>query len=91
MKRYGALLVAIGLVGAVSARPVGAATTFSFGGYAKLDVLSTYYFNGDVAPESPLRDFHLPSQIPAPSGLTLMVVAAEPVPPLSSVTVTVMS
>jgi hypothetical protein len=27
-------------------------------------VLSTYYRNGDVAPQSPLRDFHLPSQIP---------------------------
>jgi hypothetical protein len=33
-----------------------AETTFSFGGYVKLDVLSTYYRNGDVVPESPLRE-----------------------------------
>jgi hypothetical protein len=39
-------------------------TAFSYGGYFKLDVLSTYYRNGDVASGSPLRDFHLPSQIP---------------------------
>ena len=39
-------------------------TEFSYGGYVKMDVLSTYYRNGDVASASPLRDFHLPSQIP---------------------------
>ena len=42
-------------------------TELDYGGYIKMDVLSTYYRNGDVAPESPLRDFHLPSQIPVGS------------------------
>jgi hypothetical protein len=41
-----------------------AQTTFTFGGYAKLDVMSTRYFDGDVDSESPLRDFHLPAAIP---------------------------
>jgi hypothetical protein len=39
-------------------------TEFDYGGYIKFDALSTYYRNGDVAPESPLRDFHVPNQIP---------------------------
>jgi len=39
-------------------------TTLSYGGYVKFDALSTYYRNGDVASGSPLRDMHLPSQIP---------------------------
>jgi hypothetical protein len=41
-----------------------AVTTFQYGGYVKMDVLSTYYNHGDVDPYSPLRDFHLPSHIP---------------------------
>ena len=39
-------------------------TTFKFGGYIKADFLNTWYQNGDVGASSPLRDFHLPSQIP---------------------------
>jgi hypothetical protein len=39
-------------------------TTFKFGGYIKADFLHTWYNNGDVGSTSPLRDFHLPSQIP---------------------------
>lgn len=39
-------------------------TTFKFGGYAKADYLYSIYNNGDVADGSPLRDIHLPSQIP---------------------------
>ena len=39
-------------------------TTFKFGGYVKADFLNTWYNNGDVASESPMRDIHLPSQIP---------------------------
>lgn len=39
-------------------------TIFSFGGYVKADFLNTWYRNGDVGSESPMRDFHLPSQIP---------------------------
>ena len=39
-------------------------TTFKFGGYIKADFLNTWYTNGDIGERSPLRDFHLPSQIP---------------------------
>ncbi len=39
-------------------------TKFSYGGFIKLDVLSTYYRNGDVPLGNPQRDIHLPSQIP---------------------------
>ncbi len=39
-------------------------TEFAFGGYIKTDFINTVYMNGEVGPESPLRDFHLPSQIP---------------------------
>ena len=39
-------------------------TEFAFGGYIKTDFINTWYMNGEVGSESPLRDFHLPSQIP---------------------------
>ena len=39
-------------------------TEFKFGGYIKADFLNTWYQNGDIGESSPLRDFHLPSQIP---------------------------
>jgi hypothetical protein len=39
-------------------------TTFKFGGYLKTDFISTQYRNGNVDPNSLLRDFHLPSQVP---------------------------
>jgi hypothetical protein len=39
-------------------------TEFSYGGYVKLDVMNTYFRNGRVPTENPLRDFHLPSAIP---------------------------
>jgi hypothetical protein len=39
-------------------------TTFQFGGYIKADFISTWYQNGDVSSDSPLRDFHFPGQIP---------------------------
>ena len=39
-------------------------TVFRFGGYGKLDVLGTAYRDGDVEPESPLRDIHIPAAIP---------------------------
>lgn len=41
-----------------------AQTTFNFGGFAKLDVLNSRYNDGDVAAESPLRDFYFPAAIP---------------------------
>ena len=39
-------------------------TTFKFGGYIKTDLINTWYRNGDVGSESPLRDIHIPGQIP---------------------------
>lgn len=39
-------------------------TTFTFGGYAKLDWLTTQYFNGEPSSESAIRDIHLPGAIP---------------------------
>jgi predicted porin len=48
----------------LGAGPAVAETTFDFKGYIKMDALSTYYRSGDVAPESPLRDFHFPGAIP---------------------------
>ena len=34
------------------------------GGYIKTDLINTWYRNGDVGSESPLRDIHIPGQIP---------------------------
>jgi len=39
-------------------------TTFSFGGFAKLDFMSTIFYNGEPTLDSPIRDIHLPSVIP---------------------------
>jgi DcaP outer membrane protein len=39
-------------------------TTFSFGGFAKLDFMSTSFNNGAPGLDSPIRDIHLPSVIP---------------------------
>ena len=39
-------------------------TSFNFGGYVKADYLFSQYNNGEVGSTSPLRDIHLPSQIP---------------------------
>ncbi|MFC2085713.1 DcaP family trimeric outer membrane transporter [Bacteroidota bacterium] len=55
------LVLAVGLTLASSA---SAQTNFTFGGFAKLDVLNSRYNDGDVASESPLRDFHFPAAIP---------------------------
>lgn len=41
-----------------------AKTTFKFGGYVKADAINTWYMNGDVASNSPLRDLHLSGLIP---------------------------
>jgi hypothetical protein len=41
-----------------------AQTTFKFGGYVKLDMMSTSFNNGPVPVGSPLRDFHFPAAIP---------------------------
>lgn len=39
-------------------------TTFTFGGYAKLDVLFSRFHNGEVVDENPMRDFYFPALIP---------------------------
>ena len=44
--------------------PLSAQTSFSFGGYVKLDVLNSKYHNGAPGPTSPLRDIHFPAAIP---------------------------
>lgn len=44
---------------------------FEIGGYAKADALITTYFNGQPAPQSPIKDIHIPSAIPiGPLGAT---------------------
>ncbi len=49
---------------ALSQAQVFDSTEYAFGGYIKADFLHTWYNNGDVGSTSPLRDFHLPGQIP---------------------------
>lgn len=64
MRRVGLFVGLLALL-VVSAQGLEAQrTTFTFAGYVKLDVLSTKYYDGNVAPESPLRDIHFPAAIP---------------------------
>jgi hypothetical protein len=59
------VLAVLVLVSLLAAGPAAAGeTSFSYGGFIKLDVLSSYYRNGEVALGNPMRDIHLPSQIP---------------------------
>jgi hypothetical protein len=51
----------------VTASAADAETDFLYGGFFKFDALHTYYHDGDVAPQSPLRDFHFPGAIPVGS------------------------
>ncbi len=39
-------------------------TTFKYGGYVKMDVINTWYQNGDVSENEAIRDFIFPAQIP---------------------------
>jgi hypothetical protein len=56
---------ALALAAVLLVTPVHAAeTTFSHGGYVKLDAITTYYHNGTVGPLSACRDFHIPGLIP---------------------------
>ena len=41
-----------------------AQTTFKFGGYVKLDMMQSKFYNGEVPVGSALRDFHFPAAIP---------------------------
>lgn len=57
--------VAIAAVAAlILGSPVAAQTRFTFGGYVKMDVLSSNYHNGAPLPDSPLKDIHFPAAIP---------------------------
>ncbi len=51
------------LVGVLFAAPCHAQTTFTFGGFVKLDALYSKYRDGDVGSESPLRDIHFPARL----------------------------
>lgn len=64
MKKTRFLICMLCLPHLVFAQDEPGKTTFKFGGYIKADFLNTWYQNGDVGQTSPLRDFHLPSQIP---------------------------
>lgn len=48
----------------LAALPVAAETTFTFGGYVKLDAIATDYSDGDPGPGSAIRDFHIPGAVP---------------------------
>ncbi|MCB1035666.1 MAG: porin [Acidobacteria bacterium] len=52
-----ALVVGSGAAGA-------AETTFTFGGYVKVDAMLTDYSDGEVAAGNGVRDFHIPGAIP---------------------------
>jgi len=39
-------------------------TTFSLGGYAKMDAIYSRFYNGEVSDISPMRDFYFPGLIP---------------------------
>lgn len=65
LHRAGSACVALALALIPFATQTHAAeTTFSHGGYVKLDAITTYYHNGTVSPLSALRDFHIPGAIP---------------------------
>ena len=42
----------------------GSNSSYSFGGYVKLDAMVTDYGNGDVAPNNPIRQFYIPALVP---------------------------
>ena len=65
MKKILILLFLSGiLIDSFAQESINQRTTFKFGGYVKGDLIHSCYMNGDVGGTSPLRDFHLPSQIP---------------------------
>jgi len=46
---------------------VQAQTTFTFGGYVKMDAMTSNFHNGPVPLDNALRDFHFPGAIPVGS------------------------
>ncbi len=64
-KKYSIITLFILLsLSAVSQEEKATKTTFNFGGYIKADAINTWYQNGDVGEDSPMRDFHLSGLIP---------------------------
>jgi len=61
MKTF-ALLLIVPCVLACS--PAYGQTTFTFGGYVKLDMMESKFHNGPVPVDNALRDFHFPGAIP---------------------------
>lgn len=51
-------------VGCLEAQTLIDSTSMRFGGYVKVDFISSWYRNGDISSESSLRDVHLPALIP---------------------------
>ena len=64
MKKIFVILISFFIISTAFCQEAQKETIFKFGGYIKADFLNTWYTNGDVGERSPLRDFHLPSQIP---------------------------
>lgn len=64
IKKIAFVLLLLTMSSTVGFSQVLDSTVFNFGGYIKADFLHTWYNNGDVGNTSPLRDFHLPGQIP---------------------------
>jgi hypothetical protein len=53
-----------GLALNLSSAPAQGQTTFTFGGYVKMDAMSSKFHDGPVPTTSALRDIHLPGAIP---------------------------
>ena len=64
MRRLVTLGAVVALFAGLPSSTHAAETDFRFGGYIKFDANNSYYRNGDVPAESPLRDIHLPGAIP---------------------------
>jgi hypothetical protein len=58
------LVLGLAMLGLAHAPGIAAQTTFTFGGYVKMDAMTSQFHNGPVPLGSPLRDFHFPAAIP---------------------------
>ena len=58
------IVISVLLQSGLIAQDLDEKTQFNFGGYVKLDMIQSFYQNGDAAASSPLRDFILPGAIP---------------------------
>jgi hypothetical protein len=64
MKSFWLLTLFIFLFFFTPGDPAAAQTTFTFGGYVKLDAMESKFHNGSVPIGNALRDFHFPGAIP---------------------------